>query len=361
MTATSQSSQTTAAPVKLPAKRLCVFSDGSWNSPELECLTNVSLLAQSVQYSGPSGVPQIVFYDQGVGTEGNAVDKIQGGAMGTGIDLNIQQLYTFLVMNYNEGDEIYMFGFSRGSYTVRSLAGMIYESGLLYRNRLDYVKEAYDLYRENVDVESERAQKFRAQYGRRVPIKLLACFDTVGALGIPNYVPFPFSLMKNTGQYKFHNTTLSELIENAIHIVSIDEELVPFEPTLMSANPKIGEKQLTQVYFAGRHGGVGGGNARDEPLARNALRFMLEEMQKRGLKLDVDVSGLPDSYRTDVIPAGRASRLSLFGIVGMTMGLRSRKIASADMLHETVLEMYRKHESWRPASLEAFKEELNGN
>lgn len=311
-----------------------------------------------MQYAGPSGVPQIVYYDEGVGTEGDQLDKITGGAMGDGIDLNIKQLYTFLVMNYIEGDEIYMFGFSRGAYTVRSLAGMMYEAGLLYRDKLDFVKEAYQLYRENVNVDSKRAQTFRAKHARRVPIKLLTCFDTVGALGIPDYVPFPFSLAKNHGQYAFHDQTLNECIENAIHVLSIDEELVPFEPTLMSASPKVGYKQLTQVYMAGRHGGIGGGNLRDEPLARNALKFVLEEMERRGLKLDVDDSGLPKEYRTDFMPGDRAPRLSMFGMVGLTMGLRSRVIESADMLHPTVPEMYRNLQQWRPGSLKPFKEQL---
>ncbi|CAN8070659.1 unnamed protein product [Agarophyton chilense] len=344
----------------LPSKRICVFSDGSWNSPDIETLTNVSYLAQAVQYAGPSGVPQLVFYDQGVGTEGDALDKIKGGAMGVGIDLNIKQLYTFLVMNYVEGDEIYLFGFSRGAYTVRSLAGMMFESGLLYRNKLDFVTEAYTLYRENIDVESERAKEFRAEHARRVPITALVCFDTVGALGVPSYAPFPFSLFSRNEKYAFHDTTLSELVNNAIHVVSIDEEMVPFEPTLMSHNPKVGPSQLTQVYMPGRHGGIGGGNKQAEPLARNALKFVVDEMKRRGLALDVDCSVVPEEYVLDCMPKERASRLSLFGLVGLTMGMRSRKIDSLDSLHECVPKMYRTLK-WRPGALEPFKEQLLGD
>eukprot|EP00178_Gracilaria_changii_P013035 TRINITY_DN366_c0_g1_i1.p1 TRINITY_DN366_c0_g1~~TRINITY_DN366_c0_g1_i1.p1 ORF type:complete len:294 (+),score=63.87 TRINITY_DN366_c0_g1_i1:518-1399(+) len=282
---------------------------------------------------------------------------MKGGAMGVGIDMNIKQLYTFIMLNYVEGDEIYLFGFSRGAYTVRSVAGMMYETGLLYRNKLDFVTEAYELYRDNKDVESDAAVKFRAEHGRRVPIKALVCFDTVGSLGIPAYAPFPFSLFSDAWRYAFHDTTLSELIENAIHVVSIDEEMVPFEPTLMTANPKRGDSQLTQVYMPGRHGGVGGGSKNNEPLARNALKFVVDEMKRRGLGLDVDARMVPDEYCVDCVPSKRPSRFSLFGLVGFTMGMRSRKIESFECLHEVVPRMYRSL-PWRPGALEPFKDKL---
>lgn len=316
------------------------------------------MLARSVKYSCPDNVPQIVFYDGGVGTEGSGVDRIMGGATGVGIDLNVQQLYTFLAMNYDEGDEIYMFGFSRGSYTVRSLVGMMNEAGLLYRSELDFIKEAYDLYRDNVDIESEVAQKFRKEHSRRVPITLLACFDTVGALGIPKFAPFPFSLISNTEKYRFHDTKLCETIENAIHAVSIDEDMIPFAPTLMAPHANVGSKQLTQKFLAGRHGGVGGGTETTEPLARNALKFVVEEMERRGLGLAVDKWAIPAEYTVDMYPSEPPRRFSLFGVVRSTMGTRPRTIASVDDLHPSACQMYKNLETWRPGSLEPLKDEI---
>lgn len=326
--------------------------------PEQDSLTNVAVLARSVDYIGRDNVPQIVFYDAGVGTEGSGVDRIMGGATGVGIDLNIQQLYSFLAMNYDEGDEIYMFGFSRGSYTVRSLAGMMNEAGLLYRSELDYLKEAYDLYRDNEDVESERARNFRSKHSRRVPITLLACFDTVGALGIPKFAPFPFSLMSNTAKYRFHDTKLCEIVENAIHAVAIDEDMIPFEPTLMAPNDKVGSEQLSQKFLSGRHGGVGGGTHATEPLARNALKFVVEEMERRGLGLSIDKSVIPAEYTVTLEPSEPPKRFSLFGAVRWSMGTRPRKIASVDSLHPSALKMYKNLENWRPASLEPLKDEI---
>lgn len=129
----------------------------------------------AILHESPSdNIQQVLFYDSGVGTAG-PLDRIKGGGLGEGIDVNIQELYTFLAINYDPGDEIYMFGFSRGSYTVRSLAGLINESGLVRRSELQFVHEAYELYRANEDVESEEAVAFREAHGDRVPIKLLAC------------------------------------------------------------------------------------------------------------------------------------------------------------------------------------------
>lgn len=167
-------------------------------------------------------VQQVIFYDSGVGTSG-AIDKVMGGGLGEGIDINIKELYTFLALNYDDGDEVYLFGFSRGSYTVRSLAGFIYEAGLVRRDHIQYVKEAYELYRDNVDVESDDAVAFRQAHGDRVPIKLLACFDTVGSLGLPFDTP-SFLNKFSKERYQFHDTTLNPLIENAIHMLSIDED-----------------------------------------------------------------------------------------------------------------------------------------
>lgn len=176
----------------------------------------------AIEREDEEGIQQVVFYDSGVGTQG-AVDKIMGGGLGEGIDINIKELYTFLALNYDDGDEIYLFGFSRGSYTVRSLAGLMYESGLVRRDHIQYVHEAYELYRLNEDVESEKAVNFRQAHGERVPIKLMVCFDTVGSLGLPFDGP-SFMDRFSKERYQFHDTKLNPMIENAIHMLSIDED-----------------------------------------------------------------------------------------------------------------------------------------
>jgi uncharacterized protein (DUF2235 family) len=122
-------------------KRLIVCSDGTWQTLETEIPTNVRYLTMAIEHEDAEGVQQVLMYDAGIGTA-NAIDRQLGGALGEGIDINVIELYTFLALNYQAGDEVYMFGFSRGAYTVRSLAGLIHESGLVRRDKLDHVKEA---------------------------------------------------------------------------------------------------------------------------------------------------------------------------------------------------------------------------
>ena len=105
-------------------KRLIVCCDGTWQKLANSCPTNVVKIAQAIKPVASDGTPQIVFYDEGIGT-GDEINRITGGAFGWGIDQNIQDAYRFLCLNYEAGDEIYLFGFSRGAYTVRSLAGLL--------------------------------------------------------------------------------------------------------------------------------------------------------------------------------------------------------------------------------------------
>ena len=116
-------------------KRLIVCCDGTWQKLSSRYPTNVVKMAQAIKPQATGNILQIIFYDEGVGT-GDKADRIFGGALGWGIDKNIQDAYRFLCLNYEQGDEIYLYGFSRGAYTVRSLAGLIYCSGLLARNKI---------------------------------------------------------------------------------------------------------------------------------------------------------------------------------------------------------------------------------
>lgn len=150
--------------------------------------TNILKLTKAIKLESADSTQQILLYDAGIGTAG-PIDRQLGGGLGQGIDVNIKELYTFLSLNYDEGDEVYFFGFSRGAYTVRSLAGMIHESGLVRRQDIDFVHEAYELYRSDEDPESAKSCAFREEHGQRIPITLLACFDTVGSLGLPFQAP----------------------------------------------------------------------------------------------------------------------------------------------------------------------------
>ena len=138
-------------------KRLAIFCDGTWNNLSMAALTNVARLAKSVESPAPTdGVEQVVFYDPGVGVPSRisrVVDFLtgmMGGAFGGGIEDKIENAYRFLVLNYEPGDEIYVFGFSSGAYTARSLCGLIRKCSILRRDCFHMTPQAMDLYRKKV-------------------------------------------------------------------------------------------------------------------------------------------------------------------------------------------------------------------
>lgn len=176
-------------------------------------------------HNGTTNKSQLVQYDAGVGTDGSTLSRIAGGAFGLGIDSNIQQLYSFLALNYTPADDVVLVGFSRGAYTVRSLAGLINYAGLVRAEELGFVNEAYELYRSDQGgPDGVKAVEFRKAHGDRIPIKVVACFDTVGSLGLPtDYLRNEGVYLPNS-RYAFHDTALNPMVEHGIHILSTDED-----------------------------------------------------------------------------------------------------------------------------------------
>lgn len=173
-------------------KRLVICCDGTWNRADQEhdgqpCPTNVVKLAFRVA-KADGAVPQIIHYDQGVGT-GNAIDRLTGGAFGDGLEDNIYTAYRFLTANYEPGDELYFFGYSRGAYTVRSVVGMVRKCGILSRAAVREYGNAIALYRNDQHPDQEGPSAFRKAHSitgdQPIPVKCIGVWDTVGALGIP--------------------------------------------------------------------------------------------------------------------------------------------------------------------------------
>ena len=129
------------------AKRLIFYSDGTWNTPDQPNPTNVRKLYLATAPHSTDGNRQVPAYDPGVGTEGNRFQRWLGGFSGTGLDKNILDGYRFLVENHEDEDEIFLFGFSRGAYTSRSLVGLVRNCGILKPEHADRIDEAMSLYR----------------------------------------------------------------------------------------------------------------------------------------------------------------------------------------------------------------------
>ncbi|MHC1743112.1 MAG: DUF2235 domain-containing protein [Syntrophobacteraceae bacterium] len=274
-------------------KKLVVFFDGTWNREDQHradgrsCPTNVAKLFEATLPDDPNGSPQIVHYVRGVGTR--ASQRLRGGGFGMGISENIMEGYRFLVSNYEPQDEIYIFGFSRGAYTARSLAGMIYNMGILKREKFYLVKEAYERYKDRSPEwhpKEKNAQAFRRQHtwGAET-IRFLGVFDTVGAMGAPFGVVLG-RLIDLLFGCSFHDTKLSSIVQSAYHALSIHERRLPFLPTPMTPNTQHTASNFEQRWFSGVHSNVGGGYP-DTGLSDVALQWMAEKAKLQGLNLDL--------------------------------------------------------------------------
>ena len=270
-------------------RKLIVCCDGTWNSRDApHAVTNVAKMARALRPFDDSGISQLIYYHPGVGT-GDRVDQFLGGACGVGLSGNVQSEYAFLADNFNYGDQIFLFGFSRGAYTVRSLAGLIGLLGLMQKADMDYFAQVYKIYmsREYRDV-LVRGQDLAAakdalrklfpegeangknaellqtvDNSRRTAIHFIGVWDTVGSLGVPYG---PLSRIA-ASRYNFHDTDLSEAVNYAYQALAIDERRGAFPPTLWTRKEGRGalpEEQahkqvLEQVWFAGCHSNIGGG------------------------------------------------------------------------------------------------------
>ena len=270
-------------------KRLVVCCDGTWNRADADAVTNIEKIARTIE-SDPSrtgGVPQQVLYLSGVGTAGYKTDRLLGGAFGFGLFANVKTAYRWLALNYEPGDEIFVFGFSRGAYTARSIAGMIGRVGLLtgealVDGKLGEACERYQL-REHPKAEWSSSAEFRATYCHdAVPIQFLGVFDTVGALGVPGAI---------RRGHQFHDVRLGEAVVTARQALAVDEPRMKFEPCLWEQpQPPWEDGRIKQVWFEGAHSDVGGGYGGKEcGLSDTALLWMASEAQDKGLVLDLDL------------------------------------------------------------------------
>lgn len=277
-------------------KRLIVFCDGTWNSADQKssdnrpCPTNVARLFQSTSSLDDKGNPQIVHYIAGVGTR--LSERISGGGFGYGISDNVKNGYQFICSNYEEGDEIFLFGFSRGAYTARSIGGLIHNMGILKRPHFHRLNEAYSYYRNKSPdwrPGSEKALAFQNEScWPSKDIHLVGVWDTVGSLGVP-YGLLLGKVADAIFKCSFHDTRLSSSIKSAYHAIAEDERRWPFRPNQWELNPKYHTEldNFKEEWFPGTHSDVGGGYP-ETGLSDVALAWMLDNAAKHGMKAELD-------------------------------------------------------------------------
>lgn len=382
-------------------KRIAFFCDGTWNRADAARPTSILRLAQAVMPSATDGIKQVVFYQQGVGTGrgtswlARRTDRFLGGALGWGLEDNIIEAYRNLVFCYEPGDQIFIFGFSRGAYTARSLAGLIRKAGILPRDKVHLVGDAMDLYRQrgpamapdqpkvmqqrvalSPDVATSQAEvEWRLSTGRMdrkgeppilVQIRYLGVLDTVGALGLPSVLGI-FARLVND-RHAFHDTDLSHLVLSARHAVAIDERRVLYPPALwgnldgadgLNQGQTGPDRPYQQMWFSGVHGVVGGSG--DVPgLSAYPAGWVAEGARATGALLDFDRASLQQiTARADpVAEAGHAQqKRSASNLYGLLLQDREGPKGAADVAEPARQRVIRMG-GYRPGSLRRVRRAL---
>ena len=291
----------------LKTKKIILLSDGTGNSAASRDRSNVWRLYDALDLQRED---QVAFYDDGVGSQEFMLFKILGGAFGYGLKRNVLELYKMLCRSYREGDSIYLFGFSRGAFTVRVLAGMIaacgLQTGVAEENELDRIaRQNYNAFRAGFrQTLLSRLYRRIRRLGRnsisnaRPDIQFVGVWDTVDAYGLPvdelsvlwdRYV-FPI---------RFPDRDLSEKVLRGCHAVSVDDERLTFHPLLWNEAGEKCPQRIEQVWFAGVHADVGGGYPLDN-LSLVSLDWMISRIEA-----GANAAGAAAAHRLHFIPAKR--------------------------------------------------------
>jgi len=286
-------------------KNIVVCSDGTGNSAIKGRGTNVFKLFEAIDLNGhrtdPTLVPQVALYDDGVGTENFKPIRVFAGATGYGLSRNVKQLYKELVRIHDPVDRIFLVGFSRGAFTVRTLAGLIATCGILNVSRfptraaLDAaVDRAYGVYRQRYrtalvrlvrgDPDPAAIERFKRECCHEGPvtIRFIGVWDTVDAVGLPFHLGDLLNLV--IYRFKFPDHYLSPSVERACHALAIDDERHSFHPLLWKLKDEPDQQRIEQVWFAGAHSNVGGGYPK-QGVSLVALDWMLHKAEKAGLRV----------------------------------------------------------------------------
>lgn len=343
-------------------KRIVVCCDGTWSSADRErdgvpAPTSVPRLAEAVAGADSLGVEQRVHYGPGVGADGSWLYRWFAGATGWGLSDNLKDAYRFIVEHYEPGDELFLFGYSRGAFTVRSLGGMIYNAGILRREFADRVDEAFALYKSRSPLEhpdGAKAVHFRERFSweHRTPIHFIGVWDTVGALGNPLLLhSSPLSR-----RVQFHDTQLGPTVRFAYHALAIDEKRRHFKATRWQRHPEASGQTMEQRWFVGVHGDVGGGSPH-AGLSDLAFGWMVRQARLCGLAVD----GL--DLVPDVLQGPARSRRGLFRLIPPW----HRPIAAAaefrfgEVVDESAERRWRDDHEYRPPNLGAHYRSRPGN
>lgn len=294
-------------------RRLIVCFDGTWNDEKGGKATNIVKMVRAITNTDAHGTCQFVFYNKGVGTAGSWASRVVEGAFGGGLNDNLIEGYRFLANNYLPGDEIYIFGFSRGAYTARSLAGFVACGGLFSPADLGgKLDQAVDVYRSDVAPAEKKVRMADLRGDRGHPdvrIRCVGVWDTVGALGVPAIVGL------RSSKYSFHDVQLSNKVDVALHALAIDEKRRPFMPTLWVRKERdleLTNQVVEQVWFPGVHSNIGGGYT-DAGLADASLDWLISRVAAE-TELAFDAGYLKEAVAPNALGAAIESRTMIYPV-----------------------------------------------
>jgi uncharacterized protein (DUF2235 family) len=371
----------TVAPSK---KRVAVFLDGTWNT--VNDNTNVWRLKSLLAPKGKDAVEQLPYYGTGVGTAFG--ERLRGGMFGYGLNEEIIRAYEWLIDRYNSGDELFIFGFSRGAYTARSLSGLISKCGLLAAGAPLSVNQLYARYRRGGAVPTIRElleqqngrkkdfvleERWMLKYSQAIDIDFLGVWDTVGALGLP----FGNLPILGKAAMQFLNTGIRISNKRAFHALAIDEHRKAFAPTVWTvdfareAPAPHHHRTLSQVeqrWFVGAHANVGGG-CQSDPLAQAPLKWMMDRASLSGLafRRDIDLDTLQspapisDSYAEfmhgayKLVTAGRQFYREIGPDPAPSSATQLRENIN-ETIDASVFDRWRSDQAYRPPNLRRWAE-----
>lgn len=339
-------------------KTIVICCDGTGNEAK-EAESNVLRLARMAV----KDESQLVYYDPGVGTQGapklgsstwQEIQKLLGLAMASGIYDKLGSAYRYLMDHYREGDQILLFGFSRGAFTARALAGLVAKLGILEPSRGNLIPYAIKLYMEPRNI--GLAAKFSAAFCDRtkVPIHFMGLWDTVKS--VFQFDPLSGSVKRVSLPRTFEN----DAVATVRHAVSIDERRCFYRTNLWTADVPPGQ-DVRQLWFAGVHSDVGGGYPELEGgLSKVSLRWLLDEAELAGLRLDT-------KRVREIVPPKATTRSSapdplgplhdsLRGVWWVPEVLllkfgRRRTIADGALVHASVEQRIKNDPAYRPGNL----------
>ncbi len=353
-------------------KKLAIFLDGTWN--QVNSNTNVWRMRALCAPKDAAGTQQLIYYEVGV-------NGFLGGVFGKGLDDNIRLAYEWLVENYNDGDEIFIFGFSRGAYTARSLSGLIAKLGILKPGSPIGIAQLYDRYKRGdeetiwrlADMQSSGSlqnitteERWLLKYSQRADVKMVGVWDTVGSLGLKAFSIEGIS----RSSFDFLETGLRIHILSGYHALAIDEHRGDFAPTLWSVrHPKDPKaviaaprdiSNVEQRWFVGAHANVGGGYATDL-LPQAPLQWIMKKAQSQGLAFrnEVDLDGdalsapLADSYKEFAYGLYSKVTWPLYRTISAEPDIQDNgtHVNVNESIDKSVFDRWRSDPSYRPRNL----------